>query len=166
MLFFLGYRGQGRLPGNRDLTQTHDGLTLSPTDCARLVRRTHSINRGGLSNPCGNETGHPSARTRFTVVELGTGLRYKDRTEVMFRSGAKTSFPLRGLINTLAHLRHLLFLDLFQVRLPCQVGVACVVVAFAIRDVWGISDGMYAPHHTIQSHNQRRFSMTAVIKLR
>ena len=83
MLFFLGYRGQRRLPGNRDLTQTHDGLTLSPTECARLVRRTHSINRGGLSNPCGNETGHLSARTRFTVVELGTGLRYNDRTEVM-----------------------------------------------------------------------------------
>ena len=109
MLFFLGYRGQGRLPGNRDLTQTHDGLTLSPTECARLVRRTHSINRGGLSNPCGNETGHLSARTRFTVVELGTGLRYNDRTEVMFRSGAKIRFFFARINNTLALLCHLLF---------------------------------------------------------
>ena len=118
MLFFLGYRGQGRLPGNRDLTQTHDGLTLSPTECARLIRRTHPINRGGLSNPCGNETGHLSARTRFTVVELGTGLRYNDRTEVMFRSGAKTRFPLRGLTNTLAHLRHLPFWIFFSGQTP------------------------------------------------
>ena len=109
MLFFLGCRGQGRLPGNCALTQTHDGLTLRPTDCACLFRRTQSTNRGGLSNPCGNENGHLQREPGSLSWSSALACVFHDRTEVMFRSGAKRGLSLRRSTNTLAHLCHLPF---------------------------------------------------------